>query len=101
MQLALIPVESCSSVAEHGHLVNHRYAIRPFKTQLLKWIGNKQRFAHEIIWMFPQRFGTYFEPFLGSGGVLGSLSPNRAVASDAFGPLMEIWDTLKHDHKQL
>lgn len=22
--------------------------VRPFKTQLLKWIGNKQRFAHEI-----------------------------------------------------
>ncbi|BDC53217.1 site-specific DNA-methyltransferase (adenine-specific) (plasmid) [Bryobacterales bacterium F-183] len=68
---------------------------------MLKWIGNKQRFAHEIISMFPERFGTYFEPFLGSGAVLGSLSPNRAVASDAFGPLMEIWDTLKHDHKQL
>jgi len=22
--------------------------VAPFKTQLLKWIGNKQRFAHEI-----------------------------------------------------
>lgn len=74
-------------------------AARPagaFNAQLLKWIGNKQRFAHEIISYFPARFGTYFEPFLGSGGVLGTLAPERAVASDCFAPLMEIWQTL-HD----
>src|SRR3989442_1542017 len=63
----------------------------PFKTQLLKWIGNKQRFAHEIIQYFPPTFGTYFEPFLGSGAVLGTLVPQRAVASDALEPLVEIW----------
>ncbi len=71
-------------------------AVRaPFRLQLLKWIGNKQRFAHEIASFFPSRFGTYFEPFLGSGAVLGTLAPQRALASDAFGPLVEIWTTLK------
>ena len=49
--------------------------IRPFSLQLLKWVGNKQRFAHEIVSYFPDRFGTYFEPFLGSGGVLGPWRP--------------------------
>lgn len=67
---------------------------RPFKRQLLKWIGNKQRFAHEIVGFFPARFGTYHEPFLGSGSVLATLAPERAVAADAFGPLIEIWRTL-------
>ena len=67
----------------------------PFRLQLLKWIGNKQRFAHEITSFFPARFGTYFEPFLGSGAVLGTLFPQHALASDAFGPLMEIWTTLR------
>lgn len=67
----------------------------PFATQLLKWIGNKQRQAPEIIRYFPARFGTYYEPFLGGGGVLGVLSPSRAVASDAFAPLIEIWQTLR------
>jgi len=66
----------------------------PFSSQLLKWIGNKQRFAHEIISYFPKSFGTYFEPFLGSGGVLGTLAPNAAVATDCFVPLIEIWQTL-------
>jgi DNA adenine methylase len=67
----------------------------PFRLQLLKWIGNKQRFAHEIVSYFPDRFGTYFEPFLGSGAVLGTLAPPNAFASDVFGPLVEIWTTLK------
>ena len=39
-----------------------RYEVPPFKTQLLKWIGNKQRFAHEIVSYFPATFGTYHEP---------------------------------------
>ncbi len=75
--------------------------IRPFKTQLLKWIGNKQRFAHEIVAYFPRTFGTYFEPFLGSGAVLATLSPAKAVASDAFKPLIEIWKTLHDDPHKL
>lgn len=72
--------------------------IQPFRTQLLKWVGNKQRQADTIIRFFPPKFGTYFEPFLGSAGVLGVLAPPRAVASDSFGPLIEIWQTL-HDDK--
>ena len=68
----------------------------PFKTQLLKWVGNKQRFAHEIASYFPADYATYYEPFLGSGAILVTLMPERAVASDAFGALMEIWREL-HD----
>ncbi|MGB3167435.1 MAG: Dam family site-specific DNA-(adenine-N6)-methyltransferase [Alteraurantiacibacter sp.] len=69
----------------------------PFKSQLLKWIGNKQRFAHEIIGFFPDNFEVYHEPFLGSGAVLGTLAPKKAEASDAFEPLVEIWQTLSED----
>lgn len=68
--------------------------VAPFKTQLLKWIGNKQRFAHEIIAHFPERIRVYREPFLGSAGVLGVLAPARAVGSDSFAPLIEIWRML-------
>lgn len=76
------------------------YTVAPFKAQLLKWVGNKQRFAHEIAAYFPGDFRTYVEPFLGSGAVLGTLAPQRAIASDAFGPLMEIWQAL-HDNPAL
>jgi DNA adenine methylase len=74
---------------------------RPFRAQLLKWIGNKQKQADAIIGHFPKQFGTYFEPFLGSGGVLGVLAPQQAVASDSFLPLMEIWRDLREDKERL
>lgn len=78
-----------------------KLAVEPFTEQLLKWIGNKQRFAHEIVSFFPERFGRYFEPFLGSGAVLGTLAPREGIASDVFTPLIEIWQTLHRDPKLL
>lgn len=75
--------------------------VEPFKKQLLKWVGNKQRFAHEIASWFPESFGTYFEPFLGSGAVMGTLAPTVALGADAFLPLVEIWQTLQSRPEQL
>ena len=72
-----------------------------FRTQLLKWIGNKQSQAEAIISHFPSEFDTYYEPFLGSGGVLGVLAPNKAVASDVFLPLVQIWQTLNNNKELL
>ena len=63
--------------------------------QLLKWIGNKQRFAESIASFFPKRYNTYIEPFLGSGAVLATVAPKNGVGADVFKPLIEIWQTLK------
>ncbi|WP_353570239.1 Dam family site-specific DNA-(adenine-N6)-methyltransferase [Candidatus Albibeggiatoa sp. nov. BB20] len=71
--------------------------VKPFTTQLLKWVGNKQKFAHEIVGYFPDKFNRYYEPFLGSGAILSTLSPKDALASDAFQPLIEIFTTLKNE----
>lgn len=75
--------------------------VLPFRSQLLKWVGNKQRFAHEIIKNFPSDYGTYFEPFLGSGAVLGTLAPEESVASDILKPLIGIWRTLSSNPETL
>ncbi|MBR9842092.1 MAG: Dam family site-specific DNA-(adenine-N6)-methyltransferase [Rhodobacteraceae bacterium] len=75
--------------------------VTPFKTQLIKWVGNKQRYADQIIAHFPTSFGTYFEPFLGSAGVMANLAPPRALGSDVYGPLMEIWQCLAEDPERL
>jgi DNA adenine methylase len=75
--------------------------VRPFKAQLLKWIGNKQRFAHEIVSLFPASFNRFFEPFLGSGAVLATLAPGDAIGSDIFPPLMQIWSSLHDQPEQL
>ncbi|MCP4592395.1 MAG: DNA adenine methylase [bacterium] len=88
MQRTLFDDDRCCSVA-------------PFRSGLLKWIGNKQRVAHEIASYFPPDHGTYFEPFVGSGAVLATLAPRRGVASDMFSPLVEIWQTLLDRPAQL
>jgi DNA adenine methylase len=75
--------------------------IRPYKTQLLKWVGSKQRFAHEIASYLPCDYRRYFEPFLGSGAVLGTLAPCAGVGTDVFRPLIEIWQTLRADPAEL
>ncbi len=92
MQLAL----RIGNSAENGDSwSNTTEGVAPFRTQILKWVGNKQRFAHEIISHFPRRFGVYHEPFLGAGGVLAVLAPRRAEAADSFAPLCALWQTLK------
>ena len=73
----------------------------PPKSQLLKWVGNKQKFAGQISKFFPAYFDTFYEPFLGSGAVMATLSPKSGIGSDIYEPLIEIWETLKNDPEKL
>ncbi|MCF8011629.1 MAG: DNA adenine methylase [Clostridiales bacterium] len=74
---------------------------------LLKWIGNKYRFADEIVAHMDGEIETYFEPFLGSGAVLAKLAASnekhfkKAIASDILDPLIEIFKYVKSDPKTL
>lgn len=72
---------------------------------LLKWIGNKQRFANTIVSYMPTSFNNYYEPFLGSGAVLAellmqdttSMFPhfNHAYGSDILPFLVDIFRLVK------
>ena len=78
---------------------------------LLKWIGNKQRFAETIVRYMPEKFNNYYEPFLGSGAVMAQLLHtskkshipvfNKAYASDILPFLIEIFDLVKNDPDSL
>lgn len=82
--------------------LEHKYlTYYPPKTQLLKWIGNKQKFAVEITRYFPINFHRYFEPFLGSGAILATVAPSQGFASDTFKPLIEIWQKLASKPSEL
>jgi DNA adenine methylase len=83
-------------------LILHRYSkYVPPRTQLLKWVGNKQKFASEITKYFPSEFNKYYEPFLGSGAVLATVRPIKGIGSDTFKPLIEIWNKLKTNPDEL
>jgi len=62
----------------------HRTA-RPF----LKWAGGKRQLLPQIRRFYPETFGTYYEPFVGSGAVFfdlysrGQLGGRRAVLMDS------------------
>ena len=75
------------------------FALRPPK-QLLKWIGNKQRYASQIADLMPA-YNTYIEPFLGSGALLGTLAPVSGIAGDILEPLVGIWQQLQIDPQSL
>lgn len=74
-------------------IVTMQAAVPPFKTQLLKWIGSKQRIAHLIAAELPAH-RSYHEPFLGSAAVMGAIAPQHGFGSDTFAPLVDIWQTL-------
>lgn len=69
--------------------------------QLLKWIGNKQRFAKYIVNTMPDEMNTYIEPFVGTGAVLGCLRPQKSIAGDTLKPLIELWNQIKNDPEQI
>jgi DNA adenine methylase len=68
---------------------------------LFKYIGNKYRSAERIVKTFPEGYGTYFEPFFGSGAVLGRLAPVRSVATDVCAPLIDLWKLVQSDPRSL
>lgn len=78
---------------------------------LLKWIGNKQRFAETIVSYMPNQFNDYYEPFLGSGSVMAQLLHNsdkteipkfnHAYVSDILPFLINIFNITKDNPDQI
>jgi DNA adenine methylase len=67
------------------------------KGQILKWVGNKYRYAAVIAEHLPAEFGTYYEPFVGTGAVLATMQPERAVAGDTLPMLVALLRTVQDD----
>lgn len=65
--------------------------IKPF----IKWSGSKRSQSAEIIKFFPKKIKTYYEPFLGSGAILGAFKPGQAIASDLNEPLIKLWKLIQ------
>ena len=74
--------------------------VRP-KGQLLKWVGNKFKYAHVITSYFPVGYKRYIEPFVGTGAVLATLAPQRGIGGDVLTPLIEIWELVQNDPQTL
>ena len=73
--------------------ITHEEKILPF----LKWAGGKRWLADSYTHLFPEKFGCYYEVFLGSGAVFFSLSPKKSVLSDTNKELIECYCAIRDD----
>jgi DNA adenine methylase len=70
-----------------------RFDMKPF----LKWPGGKRWLVSKYSHLFPEKFETYIEPFLGSGSVFFYLLPQKAILGDANAELMATYSGLRDD----
>jgi len=81
---------------------NIPYGIpRPF----FNWVGGKTKLYPQIARYIPSKFGTYYEPFLGGGGVFWQLARfgriRDAVLSDIIPDLVTAYNVVKTNHMAL
>ena len=72
---------------------------------LLKWAGGKRQLRNELVRRLPQRWNTYFEPFIGGGALmvelanLGRLGP--AVIGDKNPELVSLYRVVRRNPEKL
>ena len=57
----------------------------------VKWAGGKRQLLNEIIARMPQRYNTYYEPFVGGGALFFNLQPHHAVINDINSALINVY----------
>ncbi len=82
-----------------GHIGER--APEPF----VKWAGGKSQLLKVFSMLYPRRFKTYYEPFLGGGAVFFDLYAkckiSRAVLSDLNADLMNLWAAIRENVDEL
>jgi DNA adenine methylase len=73
----------------------------PLVAPVVKWVGGKRQLLQDISNHIPDKFFTYYEPFLGGGAVLFHLQPNRAVVNDINEELINIYAVIRDNLEEL
>ena len=66
---------------------------RPF----IKWAGGKRQLMPELLRFVPEKYGTYFEPFLGGAALFFALRPATAVLADSNERLLRTYRGVAED----
>lgn len=73
----------------------------PQPQPFLKWAGGKRQLLLEIRKYIPEKFNTYYEPFIGAGAVLFDLQPEKAVINDINKELINVYRIVKNNFTEL
>ena len=65
----------------------------------VKWAGGKRSIIDKLKKYAPEKFNTYYEPFVGGGAFLFELSPKKAVINDYNKELMNAYKCIKDENK--
>jgi DNA adenine methylase len=63
----------------------------------LKWVGGKGQLLEQFQELFPEKYNSYFEPFIGGGAVFFSLNPKKAIINDINTTLVQTYIYIKDD----
>jgi DNA adenine methylase len=67
---------------------------------IIKWTGSKRKQANTIQAVIPE-YDRYIEPFLGGGALLFLNGHKKAIASDIYQPLINLWGLVKNNPTDL
>lgn len=67
---------------------------------VIKWSGSKRKVALELAALVPS-FGSYYEPFVGSGAMIPHIRPRRGLVSDIMPELMDLWSMIRDKPNEL
>ena len=68
---------------------------------VVKWVGGKRQLMSEIEPLFPKRYTTYCEPFVGGGADLFSKHPRHAIVNDLNKDLITTYLVIRDDVRTL
>lgn len=77
--------------------VNNQTKPQPF----VKWAGGKRQILDNIKDYIPDKFSSYYEPFVGGGAVLFELQPDKAVINDANKHIINVYRVIKNNIEAL
>ena len=70
---------------------NSRIKAVPF----VKWAGGKRQLIGELMRRLPQRYGVYYEPFVGGGALMFELEPKRGLVWDINAELINAYQVVQ------
>ncbi len=76
---------------------NHNLKNSAIAKPFLKWAGSKRLLLKYLVDLIPIQYGTYYEPFLGSGSLFFYAQPRKAVLSDKSEELIKTFLAVKNN----
>lgn len=64
---------------------------------IIKWAGGKRQLLDRIDARMPEKYGRYYEPFLGGGALFFHLEPERASINDLNPALVNLYKQVRDD----